>query len=108
MKIWEKIKNWIIILLGGYTKEQYNGLLKASSIVAEKYEKANNSVKTVETMLEINKNLGYTVDNVIKEAQQQVYYQLGKEVYPFAKHFITGDNKYICSVNLKDFINKEK
>lgn len=55
---------------------------------------------TVEAMLDLNEHPSFTEDDVIERGKEFITRDLGKEVYKYAKHFLTEDNKYIVSVTL--------
>lgn len=127
MNIIKKLKCWLIHLLGGYTEEEYDYVIgkwektlelndklyeieenrlriaeNATKYWCGKYTSLEKTLRTVESYITIDSALGYTEGNVIAESKQQTYYQLGKAVYPYAKHFITSDGKYIATVNVQE------
>ena len=112
-----------IIKLGGVPKERYDSVINnwVDSLATAKRvielndkilqskdelisfcDEVSDSLTVVETTIDINPNLGYTEDNVIEQSRQQVYYQLGKEVYPYARHFVGDNGKYKCSVTVQE------
>ena len=110
-----RFATWIIHKFGGFTAKDNEDFMKRweetinldKRIVALNKQLLNdkedylNSLKTAQAEIAIDSAIGYTPTNVVNESKAQVFYSLGKAVYPYAHHFIT-DDTYICSVNVQD------
>lgn len=110
----KKIKNWLIEKLGGYTEEEHTERCKnyeadrkaVFKVATEYFDKYNDAKKiisnltTVQSELRVDPKFGYTPDNVIEASKAQTMFNLGRAVYPYAKHFVTEDGLYICSVEV--------
>lgn len=130
--MFKRFKDWLIHKLGGYTKEEYkevlykwgdalgrfNMLLEikekqqriAENSIAyheDRYNKLRNQIKSAVSYIDIDAKYGYTEDNVIDASKAQTMFNLGKAVYPYAEHFITGDGVYLASVGVVDREEKE-
>lgn len=90
-----------IHLLGGFTEKDALELMEeANKMALLGHEKLAERLTTVQSELRVDPKFGYTPDNVIEASKAQTMFNLGRAVYPYAKHFVTEDGLYICSVEV--------
>mgnify|MGYP003312266367 CR=1 FL=1 len=103
--MWQRIKNWIIRKLGGYTEADYRDLKERMKLAKSNYDQHDKhedvpALTTAQSEIKIDPLFGYTEANIITQAKAQTIYELGKAVYPYAHHFITPDGVYIASIEV--------
>lgn len=126
--MFKRFKDWLIHKLGGYTEDEYADIVNRYDLwknlcrdneeylrIAReriayhegRYNKLRSQIKSAESHIAIDARYGYTEDNVIEASKAQTMFNLGKAVYPYAEHFITGDGVYLASVGVVDWEDEE-